>query len=259
MAIIPLYDEATYDRLRSISRAMISDWPDVAPIFVSVGPDPHVAKSLQPPLRILFVGQTAYENFPAPAASTPAGEKTDNRSLQGAQTLNAASVRAAAAQAELLPSNRLFWRATRTILAQALGAVGAGAWMNRLPEVAGWSNLTKVHLVQSGHHNPDPKIIRPQAEACVDALRTEILTARPTVTIFMSGNWAQEEVLFPALGRVWGQSAQQEDRVAVCEHAELGPLLWINHPTSLNFGKNGEQSEVLGFVAGYAAARSKYR
>ncbi len=96
-------------------------------------------------------------------------------------------------------------------------------------------------------------------KACVEALRTEILTARPTVTVFMSGNWAQEEILFPAFGQVWGQSAQREDRVAVCEHAEFGPLLWIDHPTSLHFGRNGEQSEVLGFVAGYAAARSKSR
>ncbi len=247
MSTIPPISETTHTKLIDVRQRMHAMGHPTAPVFVPVGPDPGLPAGQQPPLRVLFVGQIAYKN-PENCASVQEGPPDC--------PFAEAAAMAAAAQAGLLHSSSAFWRAIRAILRQALGAVGAMSWTNRLPEVAGWSNLAKVHLVQEGTRNPPSAILKPQTEACISALQEEIERAQPTATVLMTGSsWGMHEILLPAFGGddAWHQSSPDADRVAVQYHPRFGPLLWTAHPNELSFSTAQVEAEVLGFVGGYIA------
>lgn len=114
----------------------------------------------------------------------------------------------------------------------------------------GWSNLCKVGATEG---NPGPHAINAQASLCVQALQQELARAKPKVTVFLTSNYAQEEILLPAVGHDgWRNNVPSEDRIAVKLHKDFGALLWGYHPV----GPMGRQhgTELEAFIAGFASA-----
>ena len=91
-----------------------------------------------------------------------------------------------------------------------------------------------------------------QRDACIKALKVELSTMRPHVTIVMTGGTFNLETLHAAFGppEDWHPNTDRNDLVSVTWHSEWGPVLWIDHPRILHKA----WTEVLSFVAGFVSA-----
>src|SRR5215469_5737913 len=98
-----------------------------------------------------------------------------------------------------------------------------------------------------------PRAIRAQASLCVQALKQELARAKPKVTVFLTSDYAMEEILFPAVGRDdWRNNVSSEDQIAVKLHQDFGWLLWGFHPSGPWGRRHGRKLEA--FIAGFASA-----
>ncbi len=114
----------------------------------------------------------------------------------------------------------------------------------------GWSNLCKIGAAEG---NPKPIMIIAQSRLSVELLQQELRTANPKVTIFLTGNFGTDEILYPAVGNDgWRNNVAEENRVAVKYNSTFGLLLWGYHPKS----KHGmtHLRELEAFIAGFAAS-----
>jgi len=97
-----------------------------------------------------------------------------------------------------------------------------------------------------------------QAELCRKCLVEEIEMMKPDATVFLTSNYAEGEILYPALGGSdsWFNNVKDEDRVAVKRHPTLGLMLWGGHPS-----RKGTlyKAEVGNFIAGYVAGSLSQR
>ena len=234
--MIPLIDTHLYAKLAS-KRAEMEHLGirNLAPVFVPVGPAP----SERIPLRLLFVGQATHGNLEDTLLGFEGGIAKSIKVISDA----------------LLPgktplANSPFWQAVRRILEYALCTTNAVEWTPRLHELVGWTNLVKIGDARG---NTASRTIAEQSTLCVEALRAEIGSLRPLATILLSGNYARDEILYPAFGREgWRNNVEAEGRVAVKNHAGLGALIWAHHP--LDMRRRGIEQETLGFIGGYVAA-----
>jgi hypothetical protein len=144
------------------------------------------------------------------------------------------------------PQRSAFWHSVRRIRKQvSLIALPIGD-----TAAIGWSNLCKIGAAEG---NPNPSMIAAQSRLCVESLKQELRTAQAKVTIFLTGDFARDEILYPAVGNEdWRNNVSEEDKIAVKYNSEFGLLLWGYHPNS----KHGRTHlrELEGFVAGFAAS-----
>lgn len=114
-------------------------------------------------------------------------------------------------------------------------------------EALGWSNLVKINSVNIASP-PGTEIIAAQAPLCVEALRGEVRVFRSHATVLLSGNYAQDEILLPVFGpaELFQNNVEAEDRVAIRNHPEFGPVISANHPQAM--GSNYKSD--IGFIAG---------
>ena len=242
---IPLIDEALYQRLINERNHMGGDTARLAPVFVPVGPDPDDGA----PLRLLFVGQTAYEwDDGKPSAYDRALPLAD-----------AARTYASNLRRLLVEDEHPFWQAVRRVSEQVLEALGAAelAARERLHEVVGWSNVAKIHHVQGDSRNPPNEFAIRQREVCAASLQAEVRRMRPTAVVLMSGGTFGAEIVRDAFGpdEAWWQNARGRDRVAGLRSEWLGAaVLWSNHPGWMRWQKEAVEREDLGVVAGYVTA-----
>jgi hypothetical protein len=88
----------------------------------------------------------------------------------------------------------------------------------------------------------------------VVSLKHELQAAKAKITIFLTGDFARDEILYPALGNDdWRNNVAEENKIAVKCNSEFGPLLWGYHPRSAHGMTHLRELE--GFVAGFAASR----
>jgi hypothetical protein len=114
----------------------------------------------------------------------------------------------------------------------------------------GWSNLCKIGTIDG---NPSIDMQLAQSELCVSALQEELLLAKPKITVFLTGDFGIEKILYPAVGTTdWRNNVSSEDRIAVKVHPQLGRLLWSYHPRDRWALEH--MYELEGFLAGYTAA-----
>jgi hypothetical protein len=145
------------------------------------------------------------------------------------------------------PGGSLFWKTLCNVRNQ-VERIACGE-RNRV--AVGWSNLCKIGAAEG---NPDKALINAQSDLCVQALREELVRAKPEVTFLMTGHFAQEEILFPAFGRDgWRNNVPTEDKIALKQHPLYGILLWGYHPHD-PWGME-HQRELIAFMAGFASAR----
>ncbi len=243
---IPLIDDALYRRLVNERSNLGGDAARLAPVFVPVGPDPDDGA----PLRLLFVGQTAYE------------WDTGKTPLPGDSALplaDAVRIHADSLRRHLVENQSPFWQAVRRVSKQVLEALGAAEFAapERLHEVVGWSNVAKIHHVQGDTHNPPNEFAVRQCEVCAASLQAEVRRMRPTAVVLMSGGTFGVEIVHDAFGpdEAWWQNASGWDRVAGLRGKWFGAaVLWINHPGWMRRQKESVEREDLGFVAGYVTA-----
>lgn len=123
-------------------------------------------------------------------------------------------------------------------------------------DIVAWSNLAKIGVVKG---NPKPAQIKIQADLCAELLRTEISRLKPIATILLTGNYAQEDILYRALDCKegdWEQSAPDKDRVASLN--ALGTtLLWAAHPTWMRTQKF--EQEVAKYIGDKIAGKLALR
>ena len=241
--MIPLIDKGVYEDLLDRRRAIDDGTTPLAPVFVPVGPDPGAAS----PVRLLFVGQTAYEweqdGEPVGAADPLPLEKAAE---QYASTLQ-----------RLLVSNESpFWQGVRTISERVVRALGIGAMAERekLSEIVAWSNLAKIHRIQEGAGNPPPKFIQQQQDVCVKSLRSEIHRAKPSAVVLLTGGAFGKEIISEVFGpdQTWWQNDAKSERVAGKWNADFETIvLWGNHPAAMRW--HGTEREDIGFISGYVA------
>jgi len=229
--LIPLIDKQLYENLSAKRLEMErAGFADLAPVFVPVGPElSHLV-----PVRLLFVGQATGGN------------------LEGASDF----IRSAEKSIEIVSNapNSPFWQDIWQILERALRTVGAADLIERRDEIVGWSNLVKIGNMK---HNPGEKEIAVQANLCIEALHAEIRAFRPIATILFTGHYAERDIMGPAFESAnnFLDNVKDQDRVAVKNHPEFGPILWAYHPRDMR--QHGYESEVVNFISGYVAALAR--
>lgn len=220
----PLISEETYNELARLREQMASKDPNVAEVFVPVGP---IITSVP---RILFVGQSTYGSLWE--AGLPFADAIPKSISHAKECLGNAGT-------------STFWQAIRSIADQVLRTVGAG---NDPELTVGWSNLAKLGQSKTG--NPKSDLLDAQAALCVRALSEEIEMMKPDATVLLTGNYADKEILLPAFGKSgWNNNVANEDRVAVKKHEKFGFLLWAYHPRDMRL--KGFESDVANFISGF--------
>jgi hypothetical protein len=216
--MLPLLSEDTFQDLRARRQSLPGD---PAHVFVPVAQDNP---------QLLFIGQA-----------------TSGAMLDGTYTDVAQESYELLEKYTLHPGRSGFWQALTTIIKQC----GLIASPSGTRPIVGWSNLCKIGDTQA---NPSAQSIRDQADLCIRALREELRAAKPTITVLLTGHFAQDEILYPVFGNEgWRNNVPAEDRIAVKDHPDYGVVLWSYHPRS----RHGieYQDQLLSFVAGFAAGR----
>jgi hypothetical protein len=176
--MLPLISESTFEALKQ-RRATIAG--ESAHVFVPVADD-------EP--QLLFIGQAT-------------------RGEMGDGSYKAASEKSyAILQRGYANPPCGFWQAVVAITNKCARITSEDTKLLRI----GWSNLCKIGDCK---HNPSRKSICAQADMCVQALREELPTAKPVVTILLSGDLAVDEILYPAFGKNgWGNNVPDENETA---------------------------------------------
>jgi hypothetical protein len=203
-----------YDTLTSRSshgdlaclREEMEGWkgPRPAHVFLPIVPVYRTAKTP----RLLIVGQATYDY------SQPELESYD-----GAFAANVGVIR---------DRDTAFWRFIWNVTEGALRHRGLPCEREAAMETVGWSNLAKIGAVVG---NPRRRSVKKQAALCVEAVRAEIAHWRPHATVFLTSDFARDDVLMPSFGASSWTEHQTTDHVWFKEDVETGcPLIWTLHP-----------------------------
>ncbi len=205
-------------------------------VFVPVGP---VASASSRP-TVLFVGQA------------PRGAVYDD-------DLNFSQ-----AAAKCLEYLRFYLGSPRTQYWSFIGSVLSQVWRLRpgasdndlvpvpASSMVGWSNLLKIG--DTTQKNPTGDLVEAQRETCVQTLRFELKAMRPSVTVFLTGNRYEGDVLYPAVGGDgWRNNVSSKEEFAVKDHKDFGPMVWVHHPGWMR--RSGMEPRANAFVAAFLAGR----
>jgi hypothetical protein len=229
-------NQMRYNKLLAIRQSYIDDlqpdessvaWPFV-PVFGAGGALPY---------RFLIIGQATRD------WADRAEHGTFERS--GAQAADVL-------KDFLVNNNGPFWTFVRKFILGTLDVLGQACALEDLYKQVAWSNLAKIG-VKAG--NPSSELLRYQADICSEQLRCELDEYKPDVVLITSGNYGENELLYPAFGNEWPHLKQTEHVQVrfVKNSAGIGtPAIWTNHPRNL-VSKNESHEVVLKPITNLAA------
>jgi hypothetical protein len=233
LPFIPLIPNTHCAKLRRKRKDMMAaGFPGLANPFVAIGAEPSAAP------RILFVGQ-ATRGYGGP----------EQASFKKAIKSNIALLTA------VRPSP------FQTFIKDVTLGVLRGLKIPQphdeqaVLQSIGWSNLAKIGY--SAKANPTRRMLRHQADLCASTLRMEIETWDPHAVVFVTSEYAQEEILLPTFGRAGWRTRSDTDHVEFKKDAGNDrPLIWTNYPIRTSLAiveemRNGTIKQVLKMLSPY--------
>jgi hypothetical protein len=215
MAIQPLMTKERYDEFMGIVDHYENDPGNIGSSAYPFVPVSGTGGDL--PYRFLIIGQ----------APRDWGDDVHGK-FEGS-----ASEAGKALQEQLVRPNGAFWVFVSKFISRTLNLLGHQCEATDIYKYVAWSNLAKIC---ENRGNPSPKLLKLQAELCVRQLAYETQQYRPHVILVATGNWGDNEVLYPVFGREWphlpGNIHVQSATVSVGNDGKV-PAIWVNHPRNL--------------------------
>ena len=221
--MIPLIDRKTHTKLIDIRNKMMKEGvQNLGDVFVPIGPDQK--KRAPTSLKVLYVGRALLRG-----AHTPEYDDYDRAALWSEAVIDDLLIKGD-------PQRGPFWSFIREVVRRTLTSIGDDRPPEALNEVLktiiAWSNMVKISDVRG---NPYGRCLSMQADFSVELLKSEIKIVRPTAAVFVTGDYAEKEILFQLFGSDgWVHDSPNKDQNAIKADPSSGiPVIWTNHPQGM--------------------------